>query len=132
VLKIFIILTILLVPAMFAAGCGNSSTADVTSTTTQSSIVISNPKTTWVAGEAASTKLVATGGQEPYTWSVKETSYLPHGFTLDPDGTLSGTPTFIPSSLTSMKTAPFTIVVTDANGDRQEASLVLTLILQLE
>jgi hypothetical protein len=38
--------------------------------------------------------LAATGGKQPYTWSVASGSPLPAGLTLDPaKGTISGTPT---------------------------------------
>lgn len=42
-------------------------------------------------GKAYSFQLQATGGVQPYTWSIA-TGALPTGITLSPSGLLSGTP----------------------------------------
>lgn len=56
-------------------------------------------------GTAYSTSLNATGGTAPYTWSVA-TGTLPAGLTLNPNGTISGTPT-------TAETSSFALKVTD-------------------
>jgi Putative Ig domain len=57
------------------------------------------------------TKLQATGGVLPYTWSLTAASGpLPAGLTLDPDGTISGTPT-------GTTTGPFSITVQVADSE---------------
>jgi hypothetical protein len=57
--------------------------------------------------------LMATGGTPPYTWSLISGS-LPPGLMLNPDGTISGTPSALRSS--TAKTFTFTVQVTDSNG----------------
>lgn len=59
------------------------------------------------AGIAYSTALGATGGREPYIWSLNGS--LPAGLSLAPDGSITGTPTTI-------GTATFAVVVRDALG----------------
>jgi len=59
-------------------------------------------------GEAYSQNLSATGGKAMYIWSVSAGA-LPPGVTLQPSGTLSGTPTAAGSFT-------FTAVVTDGSG----------------
>jgi hypothetical protein len=54
--------------------------------------------------------VTATGGAPgPFTFTVTAGA-LPHGLTLEPDGTLSGTPT-------QVGTFPFTIMATDSDND---------------
>ena len=62
--------------------------------------------------------LIATGGGQPYTWSVISGS-LPAGLALAADGTLSGTPTGTGAS-------SFTVQVTDANSHTATAALSVT------
>ena len=75
-----------------------------------------------VAGTPYSRALSASGGTQPYTWSV-DTGSLPAGLSLDPaSGVISGTPT-------KAATSTFTVKVTDS-GHRQRTatSQKLTLI----
>jgi hypothetical protein len=70
-------------------------------------------------GAAYSDTLTPSGGTGPYTWSVSSGS-LPAGITLDPaTGTLAGT-------ATAAGTFPFTVQVTDADG--QPATEATTLV----
>jgi hypothetical protein len=64
--------------------------------------------------------LTATGGLAPYTWSVT-TGDLPAGLTLDPSGTISGTPT------QAGDMTPIGLTVTDAQGTPYAASANLTI-----
>jgi hypothetical protein len=55
-----------------------------------------------------SQSLVVAGGTPPYMWTVAEGTVLPPGFTLSPDGVLSG-------KATAPGSYPVTVTVTDAN-----------------
>ena len=71
-------------------------------------------------GVAYSHALAVTGGAQPLTWSLSAGS-LPPGLSLNPStGQLSGTPT-------TVGTYPFTVTVTDANGQTatKQVSLVI-------
>jgi hypothetical protein len=72
-----------------------------------------------VAGASFSVTFGATGGTPPYTWTA---TGLPGGVTMDPNGTLSGTPA-------STGTFPITVTVTDSKGQKttQNLNLVVTL-----
>ena len=61
-----------------------------------------------VAGSGYSQPVTATGGQTPYTFAITSGG-LPAGLTLNPNGTLSGTPA-------TAGTASFSITATDGNG----------------
>ncbi len=60
-------------------------------------------------GELFSAQLVATGGSQPFTWSITN-GVLPNGLTLNSQGVISGTPTGQGGQYT------FTVEVTDANN----------------
>jgi hypothetical protein len=63
--------------------------------------------------------LTATGGMQPYTWSVRR---LPAGLSLNPQtGQISGIPTDLASSL------PLTFTVTDSSPITESASVTLAL-----
>ena len=62
--------------------------------------------------------LAVTGGAPPYTWSIS--SGNPGGLTLDPNGTLHGTPQ-------AAGTFNFTVHVTDSNNQTGTKSLALTI-----
>lgn len=66
---------------------------------------------------AYSAGLAATGGTQPYTWSVS-TGQLPNGIGLSSSGTVSGTPTV-------SGTFPFTAEVRDNSGSTATANLSL-------
>lgn len=70
-------------------------------------------------GTAYSTTLSASGGQQPYQWSVTSGA-LPTGLTLSSTGTLSGTPT---------QSGSFSVgvLVTDSSAIKQNSSSTLTL-----
>jgi hypothetical protein len=70
-------------------------------------------------GATFSVTFGATGGTPPYTWT---STGLPGSVTMDPNGTLSGTPT-------STGTFPITVTVTDSKGQKttQNLNLVVTL-----
>jgi hypothetical protein len=76
------------------------------------------PDATVGAGYAAT--LAATGGTSPYTWSLATGSHLPEGLSLQPEGSLGGTPTTTGSTT-------FTVQVTDAATPAQTATQSLTL-----
>lgn len=59
-------------------------------------------------GEAYAAQVSATGGTEPYTFSLTQGS-LPAGITLSEDGLISGTPTAVGSNT-------FTLLASDLNG----------------
>jgi lysophospholipase L1-like esterase len=64
--------------------------------------------------------LLASGGTEPYTWSISKDS-LPSGLTLDPNtGVISGEPT-------ATGTSKFTVTVSDSASPANTASKALTI-----
>ncbi len=65
-------------------------------------------------GEAYSAAFAATGGTQPYSWSVTGGT-LPAGITLNANGDLSGTPT-------AAGTSSFTVTVTDAASHSASAN----------
>jgi large repetitive protein len=73
-----------------------------------------------IKGVSYSQTLVATGGIQPYTYTLTAGT-LPGGLTLSPSGTISGTPTTVGAS-------SFTVTVTDTEPTPQTASLPLVLL----
>src|SRR5271166_6075612 len=87
-------------------------------------ILTSSPLPTGAEGDAYKQGLVASGGVQPYTWTV-DSGALPPGLTLSTDGVLSGTP---PTG--SAGTYSFTVRVTDSQSPvkaYQIANLSLTI-----
>jgi hypothetical protein len=72
-----------------------------------------------VLGKTYSQSLAGTGGTGTYTWSV-DSGTLPPGFTLSPDGILSGTGT-------SVGTATFKVRMSNAGPPLQSATRTFTL-----
>lgn len=71
-------------------------TAEVTLTLTGTSplAITTTSLPNYVANEAYSATLAATGGTLPYTWAMAAGSSLPTGLSLNPaTGVISGTPT---------------------------------------
>lgn len=91
-------------------------------TQTYSLSVVAPLKVTTIAAPAAEVgvpvelNLAAEGGKGGYTWAATD---LPAGLTLDPKGTISGTPTAATS-------ADVKLTVTDAIGLKEEATYRLT------
>ncbi|MBI4015444.1 MAG: hypothetical protein HY362_01870 [Candidatus Aenigmarchaeota archaeon] len=77
----------------------------------------------WVANSFNSYHLFSKGGKPPYTWTVKEGSAIPNGFTLGESGVLSGTAPALDRGTTSKITPPFTVVVTDSTGEIHEIEI---------
>jgi hypothetical protein len=71
-------------------------------------------------GAPYSASLAAIGGSTPYTWSPAPTSTFPAGLTLNPAGTITGTPA-------TAGTAKFTVQVTDAATPTQTTTRELTI-----
>lgn len=71
-------------------------------------------------GEFYSAAFSATGGTQPYSWSVSAGS-LPSGITLGADGTLAGTPA-------ATGTFNFSVMVTDAKGNTASGNFTLTVV----
>lgn len=71
-------------------------------------LALAQPPDTGNPGRPYGDALVATGGVGPYQWSFVSGS-LPPGLTLNPDGSISGTPT-------TTGTFVFVVHVVDANG----------------
>jgi hypothetical protein len=88
----------------------------LTVTTTQSQLPAGTLNTAYAA-----TNLSATGGIQPYIWSVvvPGTGSLPPGMSLSSSGQISGTPT-------SSGTFPFTAQVTDSASSTATANLSIT------
>ena len=69
---------------------------------------------------AYSQTLAATGGIQPYSWTLVSGSSLPAGLTLSSGGVISGTPTV-------QGTTSFTVQVTDASSPVQTTSAALSI-----
>lgn len=70
-----------------------------------------------VEGAAYQAQLVASGGDGEHTWSVAEGA-LPEGLTLDPDGSIHGTPA-------AVEVSGFTVQVASGDGQSAVAELAL-------
>ena len=70
-------------------------------------------------GESYSAAFTATGGTQPYSWSI--TGSLPSGITFNPNGDFGGTPTSVESS-------NFSAMVTDANGKTASGAFGVTVV----
>jgi hypothetical protein len=82
----------------------------------------------WIEGQSGSVTLTATDGTEPYVWSVPADSALPSGFNLAANGLFSGTASLLAPGSTMSISPPFTVRVTDANGNSSDLVLHLTVI----
>lgn len=83
----------------------------------------------WIAGQAGTTTLTATGGTGPYTWSVTPGSALPDWLTLNPNGTLTGrAPSITVPGSTGRISTPFSITCTDSTGQSQSISWTATIV----
>lgn len=71
-------------------------------------------------GVAYSASLEASGGKAPYTWT-KLSGTLPTGLTLDPSGTISGTPT------TEISPATFTVQAMDSLNTTAMGDVTITI-----
>jgi len=105
--------------------CGASSTATSNATTVVQASAPSITTTSLPSGTqnvAYSTTLAASGGIQPYTWSIKAgTGNLPTGLSLNSStGVISGTPT-------TSGTRSFTLQVTDANSMTGSQALSITI-----
>jgi hypothetical protein len=78
----------------------------------------------WSSGQPGSFTLQAAGGSPPLIWSAASSS-LPDGFTLTPDGIISGSYTLSPG--TTKKIFPqFTVAATDQRREKRTAKLSIT------
>ena len=112
------VLTALLCCVLLLAGCGSGS--PVTPSVPASSVSITTgslPAAT--VGTAYSASVVAANGVKPYTFSLTS-GLLPAGFSLSPDGVLSGMPAVA-------GTYSFVIAVTDATALKTSTSFSLTI-----
>lgn len=87
-------------------------------------ITSASPLPRAVTGQAYSTKLQASGGTLPYTWSTLQPGFA--GLSLATDGTISGTPT---ASMAGDYMPTFQ--VTDARGVQSSAALELLVVAPL-
>ncbi|MFH1056190.1 MAG: hypothetical protein V1717_00080 [Candidatus Micrarchaeota archaeon] len=67
----------------------------------------------WIDGQPGSFALTAVGGKPAYSWALKKGSSMPPGFSLSPNGTISGTGS-LQNSVGSIS-PPFTVVVSDSS-----------------
>src|SRR5271166_5642958 len=89
-------------------------------------ITTPNPLPVGAIGDTYREGLAATGGQQPYTWTI-DSGALPPGLSLTPDGVISGTPTTVGNY-------SFTLRVTDSQSPvkaYQVASTSITINLPL-
>jgi Putative Ig domain len=110
--------------ALVLSGCSGNSAGDSstkTATTTTPLAITTTSLPNGEVGAAYSVTLGATGGTNPYTWSVSSGT-LPAGLALSASsGAITGTPT------TAVSAAPLTFTVTDSSSPSQTKSLNLTL-----
>jgi autotransporter-associated beta strand protein len=76
-----------------------------------------------IRNQAFSFVFAATGGTEPYTWSVESAAGLPAGLTLSSGGNLSGIATADPGQF------QLVLKVTDGTGGMRKAPVLLTIAL---
>jgi hypothetical protein len=88
-------------------------------------ITTNNPLPGGTVGQTYNQTLQATGGFQPYTWSVPPGS-LPAGLTLSQAGTISGVPT-------NEGTSNFTVTVTDAfnQSATKNLSIIVSAVLEI-
>jgi hypothetical protein len=90
--------------------------------------LVSNALPAWKAGQFGTVQLRATGGTAPYKWSLKKGSEMPYDFILTSDGVISGTAPLLPSDTPESISPPFTVVVTDSDGQQKEVQLNITIL----
>jgi len=130
-----IAVSILLIFCIFASG-GCSAGAAITSppavtlspTATAPLGYVNNPLPTWTGGKFNAALLQASGGISPYSWTLKEGSALPDGFTLYTDGKFTGTPPLLSAGTTQFITPPFTIILSDSAGNQVEVELNISIV----
>lgn len=103
----FVGLGVVVLCALLMSACGGKTPSNGPSPL---NIQSSNPLPTGAEGDAYKIGLFATGGTQPYTWTI-DSGALPPGITLTADGVVSGTP---PPG--SAGTYSFTIRVTDSQS----------------
>lgn len=69
-------------------------------------------------------QLTATGGVQPYVWTVSNSTPLPNGITLQSDGPLAGQLSGTPTTLGTTK---ITFIVTDSSGIEMQATASINL-----
>jgi len=92
-------------------------------------ILTASPLKTGAEGDAYKQGFVASGGQQPYTWTI-DSGALPSGLSLSTDGVLSGTPAAGASGPSGIMQYGFTVRVTDSQSPTkayQVASMTLTI-----
>ncbi len=105
-------------PASAGPSSSNSSGTTTSGSSAQSSVAITSASLpTATAGAAFSATLTASGGTQPYTWTLAS-GQLPSGMSLSAAGVISGT-----TAVTG--TFPFTAEVIDATSASATASLSL-------
>ncbi len=77
----------------------------------------------WIDGEPGSYTLTVVGGKSPYSWKLKKGSSLPSGFSLSPDGTISGTGNLQGS--VGRISPPFIVVASDSSKPAQSREIEL-------
>ncbi|MFH0836391.1 MAG: hypothetical protein V1834_04495 [Candidatus Micrarchaeota archaeon] len=77
----------------------------------------------WIDGEPGSYTLTVMGGKPAYSWEIKKGSSMPAGFSLSPNGTISGTGR-LQNSVGSIS-PPFTVVVSDSSNPPQAREIEL-------
>ena len=86
-------------------------------------VTTTSPLPAATVGIAYTTRLTASGGTTPYTWSLATGSSMPAGLRLHADGTITGTPT-------TAGTRSVTVTVTDAATPARTATRVLTVVVK--
>ncbi|MEX2376084.1 MAG: putative Ig domain-containing protein [Dehalococcoidia bacterium] len=79
------------------SGDGQVAQKELSVTVHASLLVAIEALPTGIEGRAYTQELIATGGTDPYTWSIASGS-LPEGLALEPEGTIAGVPTSLGSS----------------------------------
>src|SRR5271165_436266 len=121
--KAYSFLVMAIICTLLMSGCGGKTPPNGAAAL---NITTPNPLPVGAIGDTYREGLAATGGQQPYTWTI-DSGALPPGLSLTPDGVISGTPTTVGNY-------SFTLRVTDSQSPvkaYQVASTSITINLPL-
>lgn len=116
--KVFLVLLALSLSSMFVACSEDDSTKTPADVVDELAITTATSLNDCYTCSPYNVQLEATGGVEPYTWSLATGSSLPTGFEMTTDGRIMG-------MKETASSHSFTVTVTDAESNTDQATLSL-------